>query len=143
MERIPTRATLERCGTRLTQYASDVLDLPYGMLNDDADMQEYLEETTTGIIPKRTISRTTGKFEYHELVTFTMHDPENPKNWSKAYKWYCTMTVAFTCFVVAFCSAVVTADLGGPSKAFKVSEEVSLLTITLFVIGFGVGTFQT
>ena len=140
---MPTRATLERHGTRLTQDASDVLDMPYGMLNDDADMQEYLEETTSGVIPKRTVSRVTGVYEDHELVTFTLNDPENPKNWSKAYKWYCTMIVAFTCFVVAFCSAVVTADLKGPSQAFNVSEEVSLLTITLFVIGFGVGMLQT
>lgn len=112
------------------------------MLNDDADMQEYLEETATGVILKRTLSRKSGKYEEHELVTFTVNDPENPKNWSKAYKWYCTMSVAFTCFVVAFCSAVITADLEGPSKTFNVSEEVSLLTITLFVIGFGVGKLQ-
>ena len=142
LERLATRSTLERHGTRLTQHASDVPDLPYGILNDDADMQEYLEETTTGAISKRTISRTTGQYEDHELVTFTVNDPENPKNWSKAYKWYCTMIVAFTCFVAAFCSAVVTADLGGPSRTFNISQEVSLLTITLFVIGFGVGVLR-
>jgi hypothetical protein len=142
LDRLATRRTLERHETRPTQDGSDVLDLPYGMLTDDADMQEYLEETTTGVIAKRTISRVSGIYEDHELVTFTVRDPENPKNWSKAYKWYCTMTVAFTCFVVAFCSAVITADLEGPSKAFNVSKEVSLLTITLFVIGFGVGKFR-
>lgn len=49
------------------------------------------------------------------------------------------MVVAFTCFVVAFNSAVITANLEGVSKSFRVSEEVSLLTITMFVIGFGVG----
>ena len=139
MGRFTTRRTLERHETRPTQDASDVLDLPYGILNDNADMQEYLEETTTGVIPKRTLSRATGKFEDYELVTFTIDDPENPKNWSKAYKWYCTMCVALTCFVVAFCSAVITADLEGPSRDFHVSTEVSLLTITVFVIGFGVG----
>lgn len=49
------------------------------------------------------------------------------------------MTVALTCFAVAFNSAVVTADMAGVSETFGVSEEVSLLTITLFVVGFGVG----
>lgn len=134
-----TRRTLERHETRPTQGPSDILDLPYGTLNDSADMREYLEETTSGIIPKRTISRVTGKEEEHELVTFTINDPENPKNWSKAYKWYCTMVVAFTCFVVAFASSVITADLEGPAKAFHVSREVTLLTITVFVVGFGIG----
>jgi multidrug resistance protein len=49
------------------------------------------------------------------------------------------MVVAFTCFVVAFNSSVITANLEGVSRSFNVSEEVSLLTITMFVIGFGVG----
>jgi len=49
------------------------------------------------------------------------------------------MCVAFTCFVVAFNSAVITPDLEGVSKTFHVSSEVALLTITMFVIGFGVG----
>ena len=85
LTRASTRRTLERYETRPTEDASDVLDLPYNILNDDADMSEYIQETATGIIPKRTISRATGKPEEHELVTFKINDPENPKNWSKAY----------------------------------------------------------
>ena len=49
------------------------------------------------------------------------------------------MCVAFTCFSVAFNSAVITADLTGPSRDLHVSREVVLLSITVFVIGFGVG----
>jgi hypothetical protein len=49
------------------------------------------------------------------------------------------MVVAVTCFVVAFCSAVITAGTVGPEKEFHVSEEVSLLPITVFVVGFGIG----
>lgn len=134
-----TRRTLERYETRPTQGAAEVLDLPYDLLSDEANMAEYTEETAGGIIPKRTISRITGREEEHELVTFTLNDPENPKNWSKPYKWWCTMVVAFTCFVVAFNSAVITADLEGVMETFHVSQEVALLTITMFVIGFGVG----
>ncbi|KAI9643532.1 Synaptic vesicle transporter SVOP [Ciborinia camelliae] len=79
-----------------------------------------------------------GKPEY-KLVTFLPDDPENPKNWSKAFKWYCTMVVAITCFVVAFASSVITADLIGVQEEFGVSEEIALLSITVFVVGFGVG----
>lgn len=49
------------------------------------------------------------------------------------------MVVAVTCFVVAFCSAVITAGTIGPQEEFHVSEEVSLLAITVFVVGFGIG----
>lgn len=118
---------------------TDYLDLPVRELNDGADLCEYTTETRAGEIIKPVKSNVTGQLEDWKLVTFTIDDPENPKNWSKAYKWYCTMVVAFTCFVVAFCSSVITANLEGPMKDFGVAREVSLLTITVFVIGFGVG----
>lgn len=105
-------------------------------------MQEYTTETREGQIIKPVRSRVTGEMEDWKLVTFTEGDPENPKNWSKLFKWYITMVVAFTCFVVAFCSSVITADLEGVAETFHVSREVTFLTITLFVIGFGVGTFS-
>lgn len=49
------------------------------------------------------------------------------------------MVVAVTCFVVAFNSSVITANVTSPSEEFDVSEEVGLLSITLFVVGFGIG----
>jgi hypothetical protein len=52
-----------------------------------------------------------------------------------------TMVVAITCFVVAFCSAVITAGTVGPEKDFHVSREVSFLPITVFVVGFGIGMY--
>jgi len=116
----------------------DIVNLPIRTLSNDADLDEYTQETISGQIV-REVRSNAGKIEKYDLVTFTIDDPENPKNWSKAYKWWCTMCVAVTCFVVAFNSAVVTADLEGVSAEFGVSEEVSLLTITLFVVGFGVG----
>ncbi|KAI5370154.1 putative major facilitator superfamily, MFS transporter superfamily [Septoria linicola] len=125
-------------------YPVDVVNLPYRTLTAEAGdrMREYTEETATGLQPIVSIKRTkTGerKPEEYSLVTFVENDEDNPKNWSKAYKWWCTMVVAITCFAVAFNSAVITADLTGPSETFGVSEQVSLLTITLFVLGFGVG----
>ncbi|KAJ5198939.1 Major facilitator superfamily domain general substrate transporter [Penicillium cf. griseofulvum] len=117
----------------------DYLDLPIREINDGADLREYITETRTGEIIKPVKSNATGKIEDWKMVTFTIDDPENPKNWSKAYKWYCTMVVAFTCFVVAFCSSVITADIEGPIEEFGIGREVSLLVITVFVIGFGLG----
>ncbi len=75
----------------------------------------------------------------YKMVTFVEGDPENPKNWSKARKWYVTMVVSITCFVVAFCSSVITSDVPGVSETFNVSHEAALVPISVFVIGFGVG----
>ena len=49
------------------------------------------------------------------------------------------MVVAVTCFVVAFASSVITADIAGVEKEFDVSEEVALVSISIFVVGFGLG----
>ena len=112
------------------------VNLPYRTLSADANLAEYTTETREGEIPGPV--EPDGEHRYR-LVTFLPNDPENPKNWSKAFKWWCTMVVAATCFVVAFASSVVTADIEGVSKEFGVSNEVALLSITLFVVGFGVG----
>jgi multidrug resistance protein len=119
--------------------ALDDLNLPYRTLTSEATMLAYTTETPSGNMLREIQSNRTGRTERYELVTFTVNDPENPKNWSKAYKWWCTMVVAFTCFTVAFNSAVITANIEGTAEEFGVSEEVSLLAITMFVIGFGIG----
>jgi len=117
----------------------DLVNLPSRTVGPDARLDEFTTETVEGQILREAMSHVSGKIERYELVTFKIDDPENPKNWSKGYKWYCTMVVAITCFVVAFNSAVVTADISSVAREFHVSDEVALLTITLFVVGFGVG----
>ncbi|KAI8630287.1 major facilitator superfamily domain-containing protein [Xylariaceae sp. FL1651] len=126
-------STLE--GTMEPRQSYDV-NLPNRTLTNEANLAEYIVEVPSGEIPGPPQSN--GGRRYR-LVTFRPGDPENPKNWSKAYKWYITMVVAITCFVVAFASSVITADIAGPTKEFGVSDEVGLLSITLFVVGFGIG----
>ncbi|TKA50317.1 hypothetical protein B0A55_12096, partial [Friedmanniomyces simplex] len=109
----------------------EMVNLPYRTLTYEERMGEYLSETPTGLHAVET--NKTGISERWELVTFTKGDNGNPKNWSKPYKWWCTMTVAITCFAVAFNSSVITADIVGVSREFNVNDEVSLLAITLFV----------
>lgn len=122
-------------------HNQDLTNLPSRTLLPTASLQEYTEETLSGHLLKEVKSNKSGRIEKWELVTFKIDDPENPKNWSKAFKWWCTMSVAFTCFVVAMNSAVVTADIGDVAVEFGCSEEVALLSITLFVMGFGIGMF--
>lgn len=124
-------------------------NLPYRTLSATANLDEYTVEVPSGAIPgpvePAAVARKSGAGEdeigarRYKLVAFTPNDPENPKNWSKAYKWWCTMVVALTCFVVAFASSVITADVEGVAREFNVSNEVALVSISVFVVGFGVG----
>ncbi|KAH6682533.1 major facilitator superfamily domain-containing protein [Halenospora varia] len=112
------------------------INLPYRTFTDQANLEEYTSEKPSGEIQ----GGLEPDGEHHwKLVTFLPNDPENPKNWSKAYKWYCTMVVAVTCFVVALCSSVITADIIGVEEEFHRSEEVVLISISIFVVGFGLG----
>ncbi|ESW97447.1 hypothetical protein KL918_001060 [Ogataea parapolymorpha] len=73
------------------------------------------------------------------LVVFVDGDEKNPQNWGKGYKWFLTMLLGTICFNVALASAIVTGYMKGPMISFGVSEEVVILTVTLFVLGFGFG----
>ncbi|KAH6675358.1 major facilitator superfamily domain-containing protein [Plectosphaerella plurivora] len=116
------------------------LSLPYRTLTADANMAEYTTENPQGEIPAaRKPDSPSSSEDQYMLVTFVPNDPENPRNWSTAYRWYVTLVVAVTCFVVAFCSSVITADVQGVASEFNVSEEVALLSISVFVVGFGIG----
>lgn len=65
----------------------ELLNLPHRTLSANADLEEYTSETAQGHRLKEVKSNHTGKIERYELVTWKIDDPENPKNWSKAYKW--------------------------------------------------------
>ncbi|KAK9311642.1 major facilitator superfamily domain-containing protein [Lipomyces starkeyi] len=108
----------------------DAANFPVAIVDSTADLTEYASPQRSGYVTES---------NGYKLVTFTPDDPGNPKNWSKLYKWYCTMSVASICFAVSFGSAVVTGDLQAVADNFNVSLEVSILTVTLFVVGFGVG----
>lgn len=65
---------------------AELMNLPSRTLNSTANLGEYFEETVSGQITQDRRSKN-GKIEKYELVTWKVDDPENPKNWSKAYKW--------------------------------------------------------
>lgn len=117
------------------------LSLPYRTLTEDANLAEYTTENPTGTIPGPPLSSTATEPDdpRYKLVTFQPDDPDNPRNWSRLYRWYCTMVVAITCFVVAFCSSVITPGVSGVADEFEVSTVAALVSVSVFVIGFGVG----
>lgn len=144
LSRTSTRGThLSRTSTRATQKEMvrdpDLdINLPYRTFSPEANLAEYTEEHPSGEIA----GPIGPDGQEYRLVTFAVGDPENPKNWSKAYKWFCTMVVALTCFSVAFASSVITADIASVEQEFNVSEEVALVSISVFVVGFGIGTIE-
>lgn len=72
-------------------------------------------------------------------VDFTPSDPYNPQDWSTAKKWSMTILTAFSTLAVAFVSSAFSGGLSYIIAEFKVSTELSILGLSLFVVGFAVG----
>ncbi|KAI0739594.1 MFS general substrate transporter [Daedaleopsis nitida] len=66
-------------------------------------------------------------------------DPDNPKAWSRLYRWYITMLSAILLLNATFASSSPSGVLPGLIQQFKFSEEVGTLTISIFVLGYCVG----
>ncbi|KAJ7457263.1 MFS polyamine transporter [Mycena galericulata] len=73
------------------------------------------------------------------VVMFEPGAGEDPREWGSARKWYITMTTAFLCLAVSLGSSLITADLKGPVIDLNTTQEIVNLTVTCFVIGFGIG----
>lgn len=80
-----------------------------------------------------------GTAESPYAVDFTPCDPYNPQEWTKTKKWCMTILTAISTLAVAFVSSAFSGGLAYIIAEFKVSQELSILGLSLFVVGFAVG----
>ena len=67
------------------------------------------------------------------------NDPENPMNWSFAWRVYHTSVPALLCFIVTLGSSIYTPGVKDVEVQFDVSSTVALLGLSLYVLGLGFG----
>lgn len=67
------------------------------------------------------------------------NDPANPMNFSKARKWWISILTALLTFVISFGSSVFSATTTVTAEHFGASQEVMILGVTLYVVGFACG----
>lgn len=72
-------------------------------------------------------------------VRFEEGDPENPKNWSRAQRWYLTVFGGVLLLNATFSSSAPTGIIPTLQEEFHFSLEVAALLIALFVAGYCVG----
>ncbi|KAI1465058.1 MFS general substrate transporter [Daldinia caldariorum] len=73
------------------------------------------------------------------IVDFLPEDPKNPMKFSVWKKWGITALQAIAVLAVTFVSTAYSGGIGEVIREFKVSEEIAILGISLFVLGFAVG----
>lgn len=77
--------------------------------------------------------------ESHLVVWDGPEDPNNPQNWPTARKCRITAVAAFMTFVASFGSSVFSTATEVTAKRFNVSNEVMILGVTLYLLGFAAG----
>jgi multidrug resistance protein len=80
-----------------------------------------------------------GNEEDPYIVCWVPDDKENPMNFDNYAKWLLNLLGAFSAFTVALASSAYSGALEDIIDHFSISEEVALLGVSLFVIGFAVG----
>lgn len=73
------------------------------------------------------------------LAKFGPNDPENPRDWSTAYKSFVTFQLGMLALAASLGSSIISPAEPKIAKYIGVSDEVAILVISLFVIGFAVG----
>jgi DHA1 family multidrug resistance protein-like MFS transporter len=99
------------------------------------EAQDELPTSANAIVPEPQPTE-----ERNDLVDWEgPNDPENPQNWSRKYRWWMIMILAFMTFVVSFASSVFSTATVVTAEQFGVSQEVMILGVSLYVVGFAVG----
>ena len=75
-------------------------------------------------------------------VTWLPNDPRNPMNFGTIKKWAITILVSFVTLAVALVSSAYSGGMGQIIVAFGVEEEIVILGVSLFVLGFAVRFYQ-
>lgn len=66
-------------------------------------------------------------------------DPENPHNWSLLKRCLHIFPIAFLSFAVTAGSSLITPSTPEIAQQFSISRTVSILSLSLFVFGLGIG----
>ncbi|KAH4609912.1 hypothetical protein HBI38_123860 [Parastagonospora nodorum] len=75
----------------------------------------------------------------HVVDWYGPDDPQNPRNWSRAKKFFVTFEICFLTFSVYIGSAIYTPGLIDVTQVFGVAQVPATLGLTLYVAGYGLG----
>ncbi|KAI2632219.1 MFS general substrate transporter [Hypoxylon sp. NC1633] len=73
------------------------------------------------------------------LVKWIPEDPRNPMNFGAVTRWSITMVVALATLAVALVSSAYSGGVAEIMADFHIGQELAILGVSLFVVGFAVG----
>ena len=80
------------------------------------------------------------KMEQKEyFVDWDENDAENPRNWTNSYKSWLTIQLAMLAFAASLGSSIISPARHSISAYTAISQEVTVLNISFYVLGFAFG----
>ncbi|KAF5324914.1 hypothetical protein D9611_004377 [Ephemerocybe angulata] len=73
------------------------------------------------------------------IVDWDLNDADDPYNWPRSKKWLITAQLAMCTFTVSFGSSAYTGGMQYTMEDFGISDNVAILGISLYVLGFALG----
>lgn len=73
------------------------------------------------------------------FITFGPNDRDNPRNWSKAQKWYITCFASSLNVLTCLCAGGYSSGVGQLVEEFGVSDEVGTVGLSMYILGFAIG----
>jgi hypothetical protein len=95
--------------------------------------------TRTGDFEKTHNYDGSGTEEDPFVVEFPRGDPSNPMNWSQSRKWFITVIVTMSVFIVTMTSSAPSSSSRELISNFNISRIEFILSVSLFVLGFAIG----
>ncbi|KAJ6623387.1 MFS general substrate transporter [Mycena sp. CBHHK59/15] len=81
----------------------------------------------------------TGTLDDPFVVDWDLQDAENPLNFPNYTKWIITAQLAFCTWTVSFSSSVYSGGLEYMARDLRISDNVAILGLSLYVLGFALG----
>ncbi|PWN33775.1 MFS general substrate transporter [Meira miltonrushii] len=110
-----------------TQTRTQSIDIEHGKVQEDIEPHEKQSNS------EKVIN------DPNEVTFQDAHDRENPANWSERKKATVLIITSLGSTVVTCSSSVMSSASESLQRQFHISREVTVLTISLFVIGIAVG----
>ncbi|KAG9950859.1 MFS general substrate transporter, partial [Aureobasidium melanogenum] len=73
------------------------------------------------------------------FITFAPDDKDNPRNWSKAKRWYITCFASSLNVLTCLAAGGYSSGVGQLVEEFGVSDEVGTVGLSMYILGFAIG----
>ncbi|KAK3707153.1 hypothetical protein LTR37_012322 [Vermiconidia calcicola] len=114
----------------------EIIDQQHGP-NEGSNTSEDVEKGP-GQVPFQ-VSHASGPHDPFFVTWDGLNDPANPRNWSPWYKASITFLLGMLALSGSLGSSIIAPAEGAIAERFNVSREVTVLCVSLYVLGFALG----